>query len=242
MSRLPLVPFFRPTGQERPGGKFAVHLALGGARADRPPGDQVGHILRRDDVQVFGAGRHTHAVQVQQQFAREPQALINVKGVVQVGVVDQPLPADRGARFFKIHAHDQQQIVAVLFAQRQQFARVFQRGLGIVNGARPDHHQHAIVVEFQNFVDFAPCACGSLHRIRAHRQLRDQLGRVDDAVDGGDAQIVGARQGNRSWLGHAGFRVLAGRGILRHLRAFWRHSRASPRCPANPPPIRYNSL
>ena len=41
--------------------QLAVHLALRRSRADRAPRDQVREILRRDHVEVFGAGRQARA-------------------------------------------------------------------------------------------------------------------------------------------------------------------------------------
>ena len=39
------------------------------------------------------------------------QTAIDLEGVIEIGVVDQPLPAHRGARLFEIHAHDNQQVL-----------------------------------------------------------------------------------------------------------------------------------
>jgi hypothetical protein len=49
------------------GGQFAMHLRLGGARADRAPGDQVGGVLRRDRVEELGRAGQAHLVDLEQQ-------------------------------------------------------------------------------------------------------------------------------------------------------------------------------
>src|SRR5690606_9894395 len=84
------------------GSQFAVHLRFGGTRADRAPADEVGDVLRADDVEEFGAGRQAEFVDVQQQFARDAQAVVDAEAAVEVRIVDQALPADRGARLFEI--------------------------------------------------------------------------------------------------------------------------------------------
>src|SRR5262249_27113899 len=95
------------------GGQLAVDLALGSARTDGAPGDQVRDVLRRDHVQVLAAGGNAIVREVQQELTAHTQALVNVEAAVQVGVVDQALPTDGGTRFFKIDAHDHQQVVGV---------------------------------------------------------------------------------------------------------------------------------
>ena len=87
MRTLPSVPFLNPdrAGQSRR--QLAMHLALGRARADRAPGDEVGDVLRRDHVEELGAGGQPEVVDVEQDSPREPQAFVDAEAVVE--------PADR---------------------------------------------------------------------------------------------------------------------------------------------------
>src|SRR5690606_1222272 len=116
----------------------AVDLALGGARADRAPGHQVGDVLRRDRVQVLATGRQAQVVDVAQQAAGDAQALVDAEAAVQVRVVDQALPADGGARFLEVHAHHDLQRVAEAVAQRAQAPGIFHRRVRVVDRARAD--------------------------------------------------------------------------------------------------------
>ena len=88
------------------GCELAVHLAFGGARADRTPADEVCDVLRQDHIEVFDCGRHAFFSGIEQQFAPDAQAVVDGKRAVKVRVVEQAFPADGGARFFKIDAHD----------------------------------------------------------------------------------------------------------------------------------------
>ena len=79
----------------QPRRQLAVHLALRGARADRDPRGQVGDVLRDLGVEKLRSGRQPEIVDVEQQLAREAQPLVDVEALVEIGIVDQPLPADR---------------------------------------------------------------------------------------------------------------------------------------------------
>ncbi len=82
-----------------------------------------------------GSGQ-TAIVNIQQQLARDPQAIVDAEAVIHMRIVDQPFPAHGGARFFKIHAHHDFQLAFKLFAKREQ-----------------THDQQPIVVTFQDLVD-----------------------------------------------------------------------------------------
>ena len=130
----------------KPGSQFTVYLAFRGARADGAPRDQVRNVLRRDGVQELGSCGHSHIPQAQQQPAGHMETAVDVKGMVHERVVDEALPAHGGAGLFKIHAHDDHQI---LFKARHLFLQaggIVHGSLGIMDGARPHHHQQAVVV------------------------------------------------------------------------------------------------
>ncbi len=90
--------------------ELAVHLALGGARADRAPRDEIREVLRRDHVEILGAGRQIELVDLEKNAPREAQAVVDPVAVVEVRVVDQPLPAHRRARLLEIDAHHDDEI------------------------------------------------------------------------------------------------------------------------------------
>ena len=62
------------------GDELAMDLALGGARADGSPADEAGDVLRRDHVEEFGAGGDAHLGEVEQQMARQAQAVVDLVG------------------------------------------------------------------------------------------------------------------------------------------------------------------
>src|SRR5687768_7578115 len=104
------------------GCELAMALRLGRARPDRAPGDQE-----------LGAARHAEAVDLEQQPARELEALVDGEAAVQARVVDETLPAHGGARLLEVHAHHHEQVVRVLDGCCLQAARVLQRRIVVVD-------------------------------------------------------------------------------------------------------------
>ena len=171
-----------------------MHLRFGGARADGPPADQVADELRRDHVEEFAAGRHTRLVDAQQEVAGNAQALVDAKAVVQVGVVDEALPAHRGAWLLEIHTHDDLEIRCVALALLRQAHGVFDRGVRVMNRARPDHHQQAVRLAVQDALQFAARRGHQrLDRRALDREETDQVLRRGQRHDAADALVVGER-------------------------------------------------
>ena len=137
------------------GGHLAVGLRLGGAGADGRPGDEVAVVLRGDGVERLGAGREPQLVHVEQELAAPLHPLVDAEGVVHPGVVDEPLPAQRGARLLEVDAHDEQQGVGELVGERAQAPRVVEPGDGIVDGAGAHHHEEAAVAAVEDGLDGA---------------------------------------------------------------------------------------
>ena len=120
--------------------ELAMHLALGGARADGAPGDQVRDVLRRDHVEVLGAGRQVELVDLEQDAPREAQAFVDAEAVVEARIVDEALPADGGARLLEIHAHHDDEAVGELAPSAPRAAsrsRSPRRSRGSSRGRRP---------------------------------------------------------------------------------------------------------
>ena len=166
---------FEAHGGGQAAGHFPVGLGLGGAGADRTPGDEILQVLWRDRIQCLGGGGHPQFQDIQQQAPADVQALLELEGVIQVRVVDQPFPAHRSARLLEIDAHHDVQRIVQLRGQRAQAAGVIHGGHRVVNGAGADHHEQAVVLAIQDVAnDLATVGHGRAHRI-GHRQGLLQL-------------------------------------------------------------------
>src|ERR1051325_271272 len=141
---------FKPDRTRQAGREVAMHLAFGRARAYGPPTDNVGYVLRRDDVQIFHAGRNPGVVEFEQELAPDLQSIIDSKTAIQVRIIDQPLPTHGRARLLEVHAHDDKQFRLVEIFLRFQFPRVLERRFRIVNRARPDYDEQPVIGAVQN--------------------------------------------------------------------------------------------
>ncbi|VTR68543.1 hypothetical protein DESC_710039 [Desulfosarcina cetonica] len=98
---------FEPDRHGEPAGHLPVGLGFGGACANGSPADQPGGVLGNDAVEHFGGRGNTHLGDLGQEAACAFEAQADIVAAVEPGVVDQALPAHRGARLFKVGAHDQ---------------------------------------------------------------------------------------------------------------------------------------
>ncbi len=170
--------------------QLAMDLALGRARADRAPGDEVGNVLRRGHVEELGRRRQAEIVDGREHVARHPQPLVDVEAAVEVGIVDQALPADRGARLLEIDAHDDLEPVGQGLAQRRQTAGVVHGRDRIVDGTRADDDKQSIVGPRQDGVDGVARGGDGARRRQRARYLAHHLVRRAQFLDFGDPKIV----------------------------------------------------
>ena len=107
---IPARTIFKTDRTRETAGKLPMALALGCAGANGAPADQIGDVLRRDQVQIFSGGGEAHAIDIQQQLARAAQAFVDVERVVEVRIVDEAFPTNRGTGFLEIHTHHHKDI------------------------------------------------------------------------------------------------------------------------------------
>jgi len=120
---------------------LAVGLRLGGARADGRPADQVGDVLGHDRVEHLGGCGKSEGGHVEEQLAGNRDPARDVTGVVEMGIVDESLPADGRARLLEIDPHHEEEAVGDLLRKGGEAARVIHRGNGIVDRAGADDHE-----------------------------------------------------------------------------------------------------
>ena len=189
-----------PDRHRQPGGQLAVHLALAGPRADRHPRRQVGDVLRDLRVEELGPGRQAHVVDVEEQLAGQPQALVDVEALVEVGVVDEALPADRRPRLLEVAAHHHDQVVRVAHRQALQAVGVLERRLGVVDRARPGDDDQARIAALDGPGDGGPGVGDDVRGPLADRDFLQQDRRGNQRADVGDAEVVGAAEHQPSRL------------------------------------------
>ena len=75
-ARVAICPVFKPNRAGERGSHFTVNLAFRRARANGAPADQIGNKLAGDHVEKFGGGGDTQLIDLQQQLARQFEAMI----------------------------------------------------------------------------------------------------------------------------------------------------------------------
>ena len=132
------------------GGHLPMGLAFGSAGANGGPGYEVGKVLRDDGIQEFGSRIEAGFGDFHQQAPGAVQAVLNLVGIVKVGVVNQAFPADGSARLFKINAHHHEHPVAELFNQRLEARGVIQGRRVVVYGTGADDNGKAVIIAVQD--------------------------------------------------------------------------------------------
>src|ERR1017187_10015469 len=177
-----------------------MDLALGGTSANGSPADQARQILGSDHVEELSSGGHSHFRQVEQQTPCQPQAVIDLVGLVEVGIVDQSLPSDGGAGLLEVDAHHNAQFRGELRDGAPEQSRIVPRSLGVVNGTRSGHHQETAVSAAENLanlmarlVDGCRGFLGGGHLLLQKDRRKDDLGPLYAKV------IYGMEHGGLCW-------------------------------------------
>ncbi|KFB71890.1 MAG: hypothetical protein AW09_002960 [Candidatus Accumulibacter phosphatis] len=161
--------------------------------------------MRGDRIEELGRTGQAQVVDFEKQATRQAQSLIDPEAVVETRIVDQALPSDRRARFFKVHAHDDQQIVDETGNFLLQSLSVFNGRIDVVNRAGSKHHQQAVVGAMQDAVDTLARFIGRRCRTHTNRKFTEDVRWRHQFLDFSNANVVGiglALQGHAifSWL------------------------------------------
>ncbi len=182
-------------GKGKTAGHFSMDLGFGGASADRPPADGVGQVMGGDRVEHFAGDGKFQIGDGAEQAAADAEPLGDLVGAVEVGIVDQPLPANGGARLFEVEAHDQEKLVGKLPVQAGEAFGVFEGGPGVVDGAgADDHHQPGIFV-VENVGDLLPGLINELGAMFRKRKDLFQVGGGDNRRRAANTKVVSAFHG-----------------------------------------------
>ena len=144
---------FKAEGHGESGCHLAVCLAFGGACADCGPANEVGDVLWCDRVEQLGGGWHAEVDHFLEEAAGDAEAFGDVARAVEVGIHDEPLPADSGAWLLEIDAHDEEHAVFDLFCECGELVRIFAACFQIVDRAGADYDEESTVVTEDDFVN-----------------------------------------------------------------------------------------
>ena len=172
--------------------QLAVQLRLGRTRADRTPRVQVREVLWRDGIEHLARHGHAHAREIEEELARHTQTRVDLERAVQVRVVDQTLPADRGARLFKVRAHNHHEaVLPALLVRLVQSSGIVLRLLDVVDRAGTDDHEQAVVLAVDHTRRIASGTSDRSLRLVADRKLPHELLRRHELLVARHARVVG---------------------------------------------------
>ena len=141
---------FEADGHAEPAGEFAVDLAFDGASADGTPCDEIGDVLWADGVEEFGAAGDFHFREGGEELACEAEAAVDVEAFVEAWVVDVAFPADGGAWFFELDAHDDAEVFGVSACFVADEGGVFEGGFFVVDGAGACDDEEAVIASLED--------------------------------------------------------------------------------------------
>ena len=114
-------------------------LGFSGAGADGCPANEIGDVLRRYGVKELGSGWEPEVHDLLEEFAGAVEAFLYICGSVEIGIHDETLPTERGARFFEIDPHDHEDALFHFLAETCQSAGVLETRFCVVDGTRSNN-------------------------------------------------------------------------------------------------------
>jgi hypothetical protein len=168
-------------------------VVLGSSRANSINGterDEVGKELRGDGVEHFAGNGHALAGQVAEELARDAQTLVDLVALIEVGIVDQTLPADSGTGLLEVGAHDDAEVLVELVGELLQAAAVLYGSVGVVERAGTNHDKKTVILLVDNCLGFATALLDGVESDLGSGDLRGQEFGGDQRIVTQDAGVV----------------------------------------------------
>ena len=143
-------------GHGQPGCQLAVNLAFHGSGANGAKTHQVGVVLTERGVQELTGGCEPQFGHVKQYPAGEMQALVDMEAAIQVGVIDEALPAHHRTRFFEVDPEHGKDGVRQRLTGDPELVGKIQKCSRVVHGAGADYRHHAPVTAREDGLDRPP--------------------------------------------------------------------------------------
>jgi len=115
---------------------------------------------------------------------------VDLEAVVEIGIVDQPFPANSGTRLLEIDPHHDQQIAGQAVGFGLEPARILDCSIQIVDRAGPDHDEQAVISAEKNPVNRLARLERDIRGERRSRELPQQVRRRNELLYFLDADIV----------------------------------------------------
>jgi len=131
------------------GGELTVKLRLSGTSTDSTPRDKVSNVLGRDGVEKLGSDGNAEVGEVAQKLTSKAETLVDLEGPIEVWVINESLPSDGCAGFFKVSPHNDEEVTPFGDLGLEEFS-VIDRLLRRVDRAGANDNEKSIIVSGQN--------------------------------------------------------------------------------------------
>lgn len=74
--------------------------------SDGSEAHEIPEVLGGEVIEEFHRGRYPHRIDLKQQLPRDSEAFLYIAAIIEIRVVYQSFPPDRGPRLFEIGPHD----------------------------------------------------------------------------------------------------------------------------------------
>jgi len=171
--------------------KLTVKLRLGGTGTNGADRDTVGKELRRDGVEHLSGNWETLGGQVNEKLTGNTETLVDLEGVVDIGVVDQTLPADGCSGLLEVGAHHNAEIVGESVGDLLESGSVFLGSSRVVDGARTDDNEKSVALAEDNVGSILTALNNGVGGLLGERDFGgEKLGR-DQRILSEDSGIIG---------------------------------------------------
>jgi hypothetical protein len=179
-------------GERKTRGKLTVKLRLGGAGTNGTDRDTVGKELRRNGVEHLGGNWQTLSGQVNEKLAGNTETLVDLEGVVNIGVVDETLPANGCSGLLEVGAHDDAEIVGEFVRELLESGSVLLGGSRVVDGARTNDDEKSVALAEDNVGSILTALDNGLCGLLGQRDLGGEESRRDQRILSKDSGIIGS--------------------------------------------------
>lgn len=169
-------------GEREARGKLTVQLGLGGAGTNSTDGNAVGQELRRDGIKHLASNGHASSGKVDKELARHTQTLVDLERRVDIGVVDQTLPADGSSRLLQVGTHNNAEIIAELVSENLELGGVLVGSFGVVDGAGADDNEQTVVAAHDDVGGVISSLDHCVDSLLRHGNLRSEQGGGDEGI------------------------------------------------------------
>ena len=112
--------------------------------------------MRDNRVEELGASVHPHLTDLEKERAGGAEPGLDVEAVIEVGVINEALPANGGAGLFEVDPHHDEKAATEFFRQFLKAARVLQGRFLAVDGAGTDDKEQPWILTVEDLSHLFP--------------------------------------------------------------------------------------